>query len=139
MSQLVRFGVSMEQELVTLLDELTIRHAHPNRSETIRALVRQQELLESPQQKDREVTAIISLIYHHKTELIRVALNEYPSLHLSVNIKMHLHDDIIIKILVITGKSEDVSAWARQVTGQKHVIGRITIAATDQLYGKLQT
>jgi metal-responsive CopG/Arc/MetJ family transcriptional regulator len=52
---------------------------------------------------------------------------------------MHLQDDIIIKVLVITGKSEDVSAWARQVTGQKHVIGRITIAATDQLYGKLRT
>jgi metal-responsive CopG/Arc/MetJ family transcriptional regulator len=85
------------------------------------------------------VTAIISLIYHHKTELIRVALSDYPSLHLSVNVKMHLQDDIIIKVLVITGKSEDVSAWARQVTGQKHVIGRITIAATDQLYGKLRT
>jgi CopG family nickel-responsive transcriptional regulator len=138
MSQLVRFGVSMEPELVALLDELTVRHAHPNRSETIRALIRQQELLESPLQIESEVTAVISLMYHHDTELIRVPISEYPSLHISVNFKMHLQDDIIIKILVVTGKSEPVSAWARQVTGQKHVVGRITIAATDQLYEKLR-
>ena len=139
MSALIRFGVSMEKEMVHMLDALTVRYAHPNRSETIRALVREQELRDHTGEEPGEVTAVISLMHHHSTQLIRVPLDAYPSLNLLVNVKMHLKDDILIKIIVVTGVSDQVTEWARQVTGQKHVVGRITIAATDNLYGQLGT
>ena len=138
MSDLVRFGVSMEKEMVYMLDALTVRNGHPNRSETIRALVRHQELNEKPLPQNSEVTAVISLIHHRNTQLIRVPLSSFPSLTLSANLKMHLKDDVIIKILVISGNSDEVSAWAHQVTGQKQVIGRIFIAATDTLCEQLR-
>ena len=44
MSEIIRFGVSMDKELVTLLDQLTEVHHHPNRSETIRAMILNQVL-----------------------------------------------------------------------------------------------
>jgi len=138
MSDTVRFGVSMDRELVRMLDELTEIHAHPNRSETIRALVRQQMLTETPQTGDTEVTAVISLIYHYSTSLVRVPLSEYPSLRLTTNLQMHLERDIVIKILIVRGTYVDVDAWAKRVTGQKHVVGRINIAATDRVYDELR-
>lgn len=138
MSEIVRFGVSMDKEMVHLLDELTERHAHPNRSETIRSLVRQQMLDEGIADAESEVTAVISLIFHYTTHLARVPLSDYPTLKLTTNLQMHLEKDIVIKILVVSGTYGEVDSWARRITGQKQVIGRINIAATDRLYEQLR-
>ena len=42
MSEIIRFGVSMEKELVEELDKLTINQNYANRSEAIRSLVRKE-------------------------------------------------------------------------------------------------
>lgn len=138
MAEIVRFGVSMDKELVSLLDELTIQHHHPNRSETIRSMIRSQLTQESTQLPDTRVTAVISLIYHYSTSLQRVSLSEYPSLTLSTNLQMHLERDIVIKILVVSGRYDQVTQWAGRITGQKQVVGQINIAATDTMYKELR-
>lgn len=139
MSEIVRFGVSMDKELVNLLDGLTELHHHPNRSETIRSMVRQQVLEEGSEHPDSSVTAVISLIFHYSTTLVRVPLDAYPSLKLTTNLQMHLERDIVIKILIVSGTYDHVRQWAGKVIGQKHVVGRINIAATDSLYEQLRT
>ena len=138
MAELVRFGVSMDTEMVKMLDELTTLHAHPNRSETIRALVRQQMVDDGINDPQAEVTAVISLIFHYTTQLERVSLSDYPSLKITTNLQMHLEKDIVIKILIVCGQYSEVDAWAHRVTGQKQVIGRINIAATDRVYEQLR-
>ncbi len=138
MSDIVRFGVSMDRELVDLLDALTAAQNSPNRSETIRSLVRQQQIQSGAEDPQTEVTAVISLIFHYATTLARVPLDEYPSLRLASNLQMHLQRDIVIKILVVTGRSDEVRRWASRITGQKHVVGRINIAATDGIYAGLR-
>jgi CopG family nickel-responsive transcriptional regulator len=138
MSELIRFGVSMEKEIVEALDTITLQHAHPNRSETIRTLIRQQVVEEEALLDTAEVTAVISLIFHYSTQLVRVSLQEYPSLKLTTNLQMHLEKDIVIKILVVSGQNREVNEWARKITGQKHVFGRINIAATSRMYDQLR-
>ncbi len=138
MSELIRFGVSMEKEIVEALDTITLQHAHPNRSETIRTLIRQQVVEEETLLDTAEVTAVISLIFHYSTQLVRVSLQEYPSLKLTTNLQMHLEKDIVIKILVVSGQNREVNEWARKITGQKHVFGRINIAATSRMYDQLR-
>lgn len=138
MSEIVRFGVSMDRQLVSLLDELTETHNHPNRSETIRAMVRYQVLLEGSEDPESSVTAIISLIFHYGTTLARVPLSDYPSLKLTTNLQMHLEKDIVIKVLIVSGKSVEVRQWADRILGQKLVVGNMTVAATDRLYEQLR-
>lgn len=138
MSELIRFGVSMEKEIVEALDTITLQHAHPNRSETIRTLIRQQVVEEETLLDTADVTAVISLIFHYSTQLVRVSLQEYPSLKLTTNLQMHLEKDIVIKILVVSGQNREVNEWARKITGQKHVFGRINIAATSRMYDQLR-
>ncbi len=138
MAEIIRFGVSMDKELVALLDELTIRQQHPNRSETIRSMIRQQLVNDVSESPETSVSAVISLIYHYSTNLQRVPLSEYPSLSLSTNLQMHLEHDIVIKILVVSGRYDQVTQWAGRITGQKNVVGQINIAATDNLYKELR-
>jgi metal-responsive CopG/Arc/MetJ family transcriptional regulator len=101
-------------------------------------MVRQQMLEEGLEESDTAVTAVISLIYHYTTNLVRVPLSDYPSLKLTTNLQMHLEKDIVIKILVVSSRYDEVNAWARHITGQNQVIGRINIAATDRLYEQLR-
>ena len=138
MAEIVRFGVSMDKELVLLLDELTIQLQHPNRSETIRSLIRQQLVKEGVELPETKVSAVVSLIYHYTTTLQRVPLLDYPSLTLSTNLQTHLQRDIVIKILVVSGRYDEVTQWAGRITGQKNVVGQINIAATDNLYRELR-
>ena len=138
MSEIVRFGVSMDKELVDLLDAITRSEGSPNRSETIRSLVRQELIKEGSQNDTREVTAVISLIFHYTTALARFPVDRYPSLKILTNLQQHLQKEIVIKILVVSGTSHEVRAWANELTGQKHVIGRVNIAATGDLFQELQ-
>lgn len=139
MSEIIRFGVSMDKELVTLLDQLTEVHHHPNRSETIRAMIRNQVLHREIEDPAASVTAVISLMFHYGTTLARVPLQDYPSLKLITNLQMHLEKDIVIKILVVSGTSAEVRQWSGTVLGQKQVVGSINIAATDRLYEQLRS
>lgn len=139
MSEIIRFGVSMDKELVTLLDQLTEVHHHPNRSETIRAMVRSHVLQQGTDDPEASVTAVISLIFHYGTNLARVPLQQFPSLKLVTNLQMHLERDIVIKILVVSGISSEVRHWSEMVLGQKQVVGSINIAATECLYEQLRS
>ena len=138
MTEIVRFGVAMDKELVDLLDAITEAEGYPNRSETIRSLVRQELMKTGTEDDSREVTAVISLIFHYTTTLARVPIDRYPSLKLITNFQQHLEKEICIKILVVTGKSNDVRLWAQELIGQRHVIGRVNIAATDELFQELR-
>jgi len=133
-AEIVRFGVSMDKELVDLLDSITQTEGYANRSEAIRSLVRQELIKTGAEDTTRDVTAVISLIFHYTTSLARIPIDRYPSLRIITNLQQHLQKEIVIKILVVTGSSGDVRAWSQELIGQKHVIGRVNIAATEELF-----
>lgn len=138
MSEIVRFGVSMDKELVDLLDDLKETEGHPNRSETLRALVRQELINSSTRADQKKVTAVITLMYHYTTALARVPLQEYPSLRLLTNLQQHIDREICIKVLIVTGEHREVDAWAKALITQRNVIGKLTISATEDLYQELR-
>ncbi|MDI6704616.1 MAG: ribbon-helix-helix protein, CopG family [bacterium] len=76
MSNLVRFGVSLEQELLTKFDRLLREENYPNRSEAIRDLIREHLVKREWVADDREVGGAIILVYdHHRRGLV----NKFPS------------------------------------------------------------
>ena len=62
MGETIRFGVSMDSELVRLLDQLTHQKNHDNRSQTIRELVRDAVINESSVDDDRLVIGTLTQI-----------------------------------------------------------------------------
>jgi len=135
MSNLIRFGVSMEKELVTLLDKYTEKRQFPNRSETIRSLVRE-KLIKEDTDNLSVATATVSLIFDYRTKLNKVVI--FNSLKILANLQMHLDKEMVIKILVVSGIKEEIKKWSDELLSQKNVVGNVTVVATDSLYGSLK-
>jgi CopG family transcriptional regulator, nickel-responsive regulator len=53
MSDLIRFGISMEKDLLSRLDQEIVKRGYPNRSEAIRDLIRNQ-LVEIAWSRDKK-------------------------------------------------------------------------------------
>jgi len=133
MGETIRFGVSMDSDLVELLDRLTLQQGHPNRSETLRQLVRQELLAAPAADADQTVIATLTLLYRHGTALPRLAVKDFPSLQISANLQLHVDREICVKLLVLQGTSRDVHGWARRLLSRKRLLGRLSIAATADL------
>jgi len=137
MGETIRFGVSMDSDLVELLDRLTQEGGYKNRSETLRSLVRQKLVETGSQDSDREVIGTVTLLYHYETRLPRVAVSTYPSVKITANIQLHAEQKICIKVLVVKGKGKEVHAWAQKLLSCNNVIGELSITATQELYKEL--
>ncbi|MDD4083287.1 MAG: ribbon-helix-helix protein, CopG family [Sphaerochaetaceae bacterium] len=137
MGETIRFGVSMDKDLVELLDKLTKESNHDNRSETIRALVRKEIIEKESENNNREVIGIVTILYNNKTSLPRVSISPFPSLNIKANLQFHVDKEICSKILVVMGKGDEIRTWAQKLFSSPHIIGNLTFVATDELYGEL--
>lgn len=138
----VRFGVSMEEELVTLLDGLVQREGFTNRSEALRALVRHRVARDGHPQDDeriatRRVAGIVTLVYPYSRTLVRAPVAPFPSLTISANLQLHLEGPLCIKMMVVQGTDGEVREWARPVVSQKGVMGSLSLVATEEAHSAL--
>ncbi len=138
MSHLVRFGVSMDKELVALLDEYTTECHFPNRSHTIRHMIHEQLRESHNNNSDDDVTSVISLIYKANSTLVRVPISSYPSIKILTNLQSHIKDNVVLKILIVHGQQREVAAWAHSLMKQPHVVGKISIVALDSMVEELE-
>jgi CopG family nickel-responsive transcriptional regulator len=137
MGETIRFGVSMDSDLVELLDRLTQQGDHANRSETIRGLVRNEIIDQGIEDTDREVIGTVTLLYHYKTRLPRVSISPFPSLSIIANMQFHIEGEICVKVLVVKGEGKEVRTWAQKLLSNPRIIGKLSFAATDELYREL--
>ncbi len=137
MGETVRFSVSMDSDLVDLLDNISLHQGHENRSETLRNLIRKELIDTGAQDADREIIGTVTLLYHYETRLPRISVKSFPSVQITANLQLHVKDEICVKVLVVKGKSKEVHAWAQKLLSGKKIIGKLTLAATDELYKEL--
>ena len=70
MSELVRFGVSLEKKLLDKFDNFIRERNYTNRSEALRDMIRQ-ELVKKEWVEGEDVAGAITLIYdHHRKDLL---------------------------------------------------------------------
>ena len=137
MATTVRFGVSMDSSQVAMLDEISSSMGHENRSETIRNLIRQYVVESASIQDDRRVVGTLTLTYRFGKRLPTVLLADYPTLRITTNIKTPVNAQICVKVLVLTGRADEVRSWSRKLIGARDVVGQLTVAATDQIVEEL--
>ena len=138
MSELVRFGVSLEQELLHAFDRFIERKAYPNRSEAIRDLIRQ-ELVEQSWADNKIIVGTVTLVYdHHHRELLAKLTDAQHHFGRSIISSMHVHLDshYCLEVIVVKGASANVKKLANQLIGTKGVIhGKLTMATTGKGLG----
>lgn len=135
MSDLIRFGVSISEDLLERFDRLILVKGYNNRSEAIRDLIRNQ-LVELEWEKEEEVAGTVTLVYDHHVKGLNEQLIElqhgYHHLILST---MHFHLDHhnCLEVLAVKGIAGEVRSIAERlisVKGVKH--GRLTITSTGK-------
>ncbi len=123
MSKLVRFGVSLDEDLLGQFDRLIRQRKYTNRSEAIRDLIRE-ELVKKEWTENREVTGAITLVYdHHARQLVNKVIDIQHDCHTCILSTQHIHLDHhnCFEIVVTRGKSKDIEALFQKLKAVKNV------------------
>ncbi len=137
MSKLVRFGISIGQDLLERFDHLIGEKGYANRSEAIRDLIRDRLVEEDwAAGEGAEVAGTITLVYdHHVRGLSELLLDLQHHYHHLIVSTMHVHlaHDRCLEVLLIKGPSaeaREVSGRLLGVKGVKH--GKLTMTTTGR-------
>ena len=123
MSELVRFGVSLEEDLLNKFDRHIKKHKYTNRSEAIRDLIRE-ELVKKEWTENKEVTGAITIVYdHHTRELVTKVLDVQHDYHACILSTQHIHLDHhnCFEIIVTKGKSKEIEELYQKLKSIKNV------------------
>ena len=126
MSELVRFGVSLEKTLLDKFDRDIEDRNYSNRSEAIRDLIRN-NLVKKEWREEEDVAGAVTLIYdHHRRELLNKITgiqHNYQKLIMATQ-HIHLSHENCLEIVAVRGKPTDVQKLANtlgSLKGIKHV------------------
>jgi CopG family nickel-responsive transcriptional regulator len=134
MSDLVRFSVSLESDLLAAFDRYVTDGRFATRSEAIRQLLRQTLSTEAWEADAQEMTATLTLVYdHHKSNLVE-KLIEVQHRHgnlVVANLHVHLDHDHCMEVIVLRGKGSKLRQLAAELRGLKGVHkGELALADT---------
>ncbi len=130
MSDLVRFGVAIDGELLAKFDERLERRGYANRSEAIRDLIRN-DLVEAEAERGGEVAGSLTLLYdHHAKDLTEKLTEMQHSLGERVVSSLHVHldHDHCLEVVVMRGPAGTLKDAADRILATKGVVhGKLTL------------
>jgi CopG family nickel-responsive transcriptional regulator len=134
MTDLVRFSVSLESDLLEEFDRYVHDGRFATRSEAIRQLLRQSLTTAAWETDAQEMTATLTLVYdHHKSHLVE-KLIEVQHRHgemVVATLHVHLDHDHCMEVIVLRGKGSKLRQLAAELRGLKGVHkGELTLADT---------
>jgi CopG family nickel-responsive transcriptional regulator len=135
MADLVRFGVSLEKELLDKFDKHIKRKNYSNRSEAFRDLIRQ-ELITKEWQVGKEIAGAITLVYnHHIRELVNRLTDIQHNFNKIIISTQHIHldHDNCLEIVAVRGNPKEAQRLAdnlRSIKGVKH--GTLSMSSTGK-------
>ena len=130
MAEIVRFGVSIDQELLEAFDRKIVMKGYANRSEAIRDLIRN-ELVETEwSDDDEEVAGTITLVYDHHVrglnDLLLELQHRYVDLIVST-MHVHLAHDRCLEVLLIKGPAGEAKEVANRLLAVRGVIHGLSL------------
>jgi CopG family transcriptional regulator, nickel-responsive regulator len=137
MSELARFGVSMEKRLLDTLDSIVERRGYANRSEAVRDLIRGEQVRAAWEGGKGPVVGTLTLVYdHHVREvgerLVTLQHDHEEMVHSTMHV--HLTHRMCLEVIVLRGKARDVQQLADRLIaarGVKH--GRLVATSAEEL------
>jgi len=136
MSELVRFGVSLDKALLEKFDKLIRSRNYTNRSEALRDLIRQ-EFVKREWEELKDIAGAITLVYdHHKRELANRLIDiqhDYQKVIISTQ-HVHLDHHHCLEIIAVRGFAAKVQKLAnalKAMIGVQHVTLSMTSTGKD--------
>jgi len=138
MSELERFGVSMEADLLAAFDQRIGQAGYKNRSEAIRDIVRDYLVEQQIQRPTAHVIGTLTLMYDHHARQLEKRLTEFQhDHHDAIRCSTHVHLDAhnCVEVIVLAGASSLVRQIAENLIstrGVKH--GKLVMTAPQHAH-----
>lgn len=136
MGQTIRFGISLDADLLEQFDELCEKRGSPNRSEAIRDLIRATLVQDKWQQETSFVAGTLTMVYdHHKSDLAQRLTEQQHDYHDLIVATLHVHLDHnnCLEVLVLKGQAQRLQALADSLLSIKGVkTGQLAISSTGE-------
>lgn len=131
--KLVRFGVSLEGQLLRRFDAYIGAEGYDNRSKAIADLIRK-EFIGDDFRKGARVAGAVTMVYdHHSREVVNKLLDiqhDHGGIIISAQ-HVHLDHDNCLEIIAVKGRGAEVKLLAdalKSVKGVKHATLSVTCA-----------
>jgi CopG family transcriptional regulator, nickel-responsive regulator len=127
----VRLGVSLEPQLLALLDSWVQERNSPSRSDAIRALIRKELVEHELGDPDSDSVAGVLLIYRHDTpnvlQRLTAAEHRWGS-HIRSSSHVHLEGGSCMQLIGLVGRRDEVINAAEDLRGVKGIaFGRYSL------------
>lgn len=136
MGKIIRFGISLDENLLASFDRHIEAKGYVNRSEAIRDLIRSSLVEERWDAGNAEMVGTVTLVYNHHVRDLSDRLTERQHAHHDRVISaLHVHLDAhnCLEVLVVRGPAAEVKRIADELIGVKGVKhGRLVMTTTGQ-------
>jgi CopG family transcriptional regulator, nickel-responsive regulator len=136
MADLVRFGVSIPDDLLDKFDVLIAEQGYTNRSEAIRDLIRSRFVEDEWSRSAEDVVGTVTVVYNHEQSELAQKLTEIQhrkhDLIIS-SVHVHLDQHNCLEVLIMRGAPAEVKKAGElliSTRGVKH--GKITMTTTGK-------
>jgi CopG family nickel-responsive transcriptional regulator len=131
---LVRFGVSLEKEILEALDSFVIENQLPNRSQAIRHIV-EKNIVEKKWLCNQIVAGAIVMLYdHHKGDITTKSndiQHDYYDVILSSQ-HFHLSHENCLEIIAVKGEANRLTELSDKLIGIKGIIhGKLVMSRVE--------
>ena len=136
MGETVRFGISIDADLLDSFDQLIEQKKYMNRSEAIRDLIRASLVEERLGAEEREAVGTVTLVYNHHVRDLSDKLTEHQhAYHDQIVSALHVHLDAhnCLEVLVVRGAVREIKQIANELIGVKGVKhGKLVMTTTGE-------
>ena len=133
MSDIVRFSVSLEGDLLGLFDKYCQQEQFATRSEAVRQLLRDMLTRRTWEKGVHEVAGSLTLIYdHHRSQLRDQLIQlQHDNTDLIVStLHAHLSHDVCMEVIVLRGPADKLQQIASRLKGLKGIYkGELVMAS----------
>ena len=136
MGQTIRFGVSLDSDLLEKFDALCEERCYQTRSEAIRDLIRNTLVQKEWEDLNKEMVGTLTLVFDHHHSDLAQKMTEIPHSSLDVihsSLHIHLDHHNCMEVLILRGSGQDIKATAERLISTKGVKhGKLNLATTGQ-------
>jgi CopG family nickel-responsive transcriptional regulator len=138
MSNVIRFGVSLEDDLLRSFDQSIGQMGYANRSEAIRDLIRDHLIQKKVGKGDGDIIGVVTLVYDHRTHRLGDLLADMQhKAKVTINASLHIHLDEhnCLEVVVVRGAAEKVHEVSGKLIATKGVQNGKLVTTTAETKG----
>lgn len=124
MDKIIRFCVSIPENMLGELDSKIIKNGYASRSEFVRDLIREKMVEDKWHDQSSEVSGVLTLVYdHHQRDLAQRLIDVQHSKHTNVLCNTHVHLDHrnCLETIIIKGNPKEIEGMVLEISGLKGV------------------